>query len=353
MSWRVRGVHRTARWLWTGRDPAARLTRTALLPVSALFRAVVALRTAAYARGLLPVRELGLPAVGVGNLTVGGSGKTPLAAWVAQHYESGGLVPGILLRGHGEDERFVHERLVPAAVVVADPDRVSGARVARKRGAQVLVLDDAYQRLDVRRDLNIAVVAAETSRAVSWPLPAGPWREGLAALDRADLIVVTRKRADRDVAGAVATALAERVPGRPVARCHLGISRLEGMLSGRRLEPEMLRGRQVLASAGVADPEAFAAQVRAAGAGVRLVSWDDHHAYSAADVAWLAGEAQEVDFVLVTEKDAVKLRRRWPAPTGGVGEPLVAVLDVTWEAGEAMVRAALDAVVRDRAEMRL
>lgn len=339
---RGRGAHRVARWLWTARDPAARVARAALLPVSVLFRGVVSLRTAAYARGVLPVRELGLPAVGIGNLTVGGSGKTPLAAWVAQHYETQGLVPGILLRGYGEDERYVHERLVPGAVVVADPDRVAGASAAVRRGAQVLVLDDAYQRLDVRRDLNIVVVAAESSRAVSWPLPAGPWREGLGALGRADLVIVTRKRAGPEVAQAFAESLGQRVPGRPVARCHLGIARLEGMVSGRAVAPEELRGRRVLASAGVADPEAFAAQVRAAGATVRLAAWDDHHPYDDADVAWLAQQGRGTDFVLVTEKDAVKLRRRWPST---VGEPLVAVLDVTWEAGEAAVREALDAVV--------
>ena len=87
-------------------------------------------------------------------------------------------MPGILLRGYGGDEALVHQHEVPEAVVVADPDRAAGAERALAQGAQVLVLDDAYQRLDVRRDFNIAVVSAETTRAVRWSLPAGPWREG-------------------------------------------------------------------------------------------------------------------------------------------------------------------------------
>lgn len=342
MSGRAKGSHRMVRWLWTAGGPAARLARVGLLPLSGLFRAAVAARTAAYDRGFLPVRDLGLPTVAIGNLTVGGSGKTPLAAWVAQQYDLMGWRPGILLRGHGADERYVHERLVPEAIVVADPDRVAGARRAAARGAQVLVLDDAFQRLDVRRDLNIAVVAAEVSRAVPWLLPAGPWREGWSALERADLVIVTRKRASSAVAQELAERISDRMAGRTVARCVLGIVRLEGMISGARHEPEFVRGRRVLASAGVADPEAFAAQVRAAGGRVRLVAWNDHHAYDRQDTEWLAQQAARADVLVVTEKDAVKLRQRWPIDAA---EPLVAVLDVTWEDGEGTVRDALAAVV--------
>ena len=328
--------------MWTAESPMARLARVGLLPLSSLFRAGVAIRTAAYDRGFLPARDLGLPTVAIGNLTVGGSGKTPLAAWVAQQYDLMGWRPAILLRGHGADERYVHERLVPEAVVVANPDRVAGARMAAAQGASVLVLDDAFQRLDVRRDLNVAVVAAEVSRAVPWLLPAGPWREGWDALDRADLVIVTRKRASAVVAEEFAERIGARVTGRPVARCMLGIVRLDGMISGARHPPSLVSGLRVLASAGVADPEAFAAQVRAAGARVRLVAWNDHHAYDREDAEWLVQQAARADVVVVTEKDAVKLRHRWPADAT---EPLVAVLDVTWEGGEDAVREALKAVV--------
>src|SRR5207248_5801426 len=98
------------------------------------------------------------------------------------------------LRGYGGDEPLVHRRLVPEAVVVANPDRVAGAAAARAAGARVLVLDDAYQLLGVARDVNVAVVSAESWAGSPWPLPAGPWRERWEALHRADLIVVTRKQ---------------------------------------------------------------------------------------------------------------------------------------------------------------
>ena len=171
--------HRLIRWLWTSRRVDARLARLALLPFAAVWRVGMAARNLAFDRGWSTVRDLPLPAVGVGNLTVGGSGKTPIASWIAAHYVAKGLVPGILLRGYGRDEVLVHRHQVPGARVVADPDRLAGAERALAEGAEVLVLDDAFQRRDVWRDYNIAVVSAETSRAVPWALPAGPWREGL------------------------------------------------------------------------------------------------------------------------------------------------------------------------------
>jgi tetraacyldisaccharide 4'-kinase len=342
-----RGRRRWIRWLWTGRDPVARLARAALLPVAGLFRVMTVLRSAAYRRKLLPVADLPLPTVAVGNLTVGGSGKTPLAAWIAQYYLGRKRRPAILLRDYGGDERWVHERLAPGALVIPNADRAAGAAQAERDGADVLVLDDAYQRLDVTRDLNLAVVSAESSRAVRWPLPAGPWREGWGALSRADLIVVTRKRATAEAAQEFADELERRAPHAPVAVAHLGLTRLEGMVSGQARDPAGLSGRKVLAAAGIADPESFAVQVRATGARVSLVPFTDHHAYDEQDLDWLVRAAGQADYVVITEKDAVKLRHRWPVT---VAEPLVAVLDLVWESNGDAVRTALDAVITPAAE---
>jgi tetraacyldisaccharide 4'-kinase len=301
----------------------------------------MAARGMAYRYGWLATHDLPLPSVAIGNLTVGGSGKTPVAIWVAQHYVAQGLVPGILLRGYGADETLVHQHAVPEARVIADPDRAAGADRALARGAQVLVLDDAFQRLDVRRDLNIAVVSAETTRAVRWPLPAGPWREGLGALERADAVVVTRKRATLEAALMLAADLQGRVKG-PVAIAHLGLRYLEGMVSGIRHPASTLAGKRVVAASGIADPDAFVAQTKATGAAVQVATWKDHHDYRDEDVAWLAHAAQRADHVVITQKDAVKLRNRWPT---SVPEPLVAMLDLEWEEDGEAIAAALDAVV--------
>jgi tetraacyldisaccharide 4'-kinase len=301
----------------------------------------MAVRESAYRQGWFTVHDLPLPSVAIGNLTVGGSGKTPIAIWTAKYYVSRGLVPGILLRGYGADEVLVHQHAVPEAQVVADPDRAAGAERALARGAQVLVLDDAYQRLDVHRDLNIAVVSAETTRAVRWPLPAGPWREGLRALNRADAVIITRKRASADAARTLAAELGQKVAG-PVAIAHLGLHYVEGMVSGKRHPASTLAGKRVVAASGIADPDAFVAQTKATGAAVQVATWKDHHNYRDEDVAWLAHAARRADHVVITQKDAVKLRNRWPTT---VPEPLVAMLDLEWEDGGDRIAAALDATV--------
>ncbi|HXF96934.1 MAG TPA: tetraacyldisaccharide 4'-kinase, partial [Gemmatimonadales bacterium] len=235
---------RVLHWLWWSRAPAARAVRALLLPAGGIYRGVMLARAAAYAGGWRRPAALPLPAVAVGSLSVGGAGKTPIAAWIAAFYQRRGLVPGVLLRGYGGDEALVHQRLVPGAVVIANPDRIAGAAAALAGGARVLVLDDAYQRLDLARDLNIAVVNAENARAVRWPLPAGPWREGWGALRRADLLVITRRRVGLEDAVRLGAHLSRYCPRAPRAVAQLVPDGFRGMLSERRVAAEALAGRR-------------------------------------------------------------------------------------------------------------
>jgi tetraacyldisaccharide 4'-kinase len=338
---------RLVRDVWHGRSLAAQLARALLLPLSLLYGAVARARAAAYRARWLRTRALPLPAIAVGNLSVGGTGKTPVTAWIAAFLAKRGVRPGILLRGYGGDEQLVHQQLVPEAVVVANPDRLAGASQARAAGARIVVLDDAYQRLDLARDLNVVLVAAEAAEQPVRLLPAGPWREGWGALRRADVIVVTRRRAS----AADATALLARIDPRPrprrpgsggplLATVHLAVEELVGMRSGRRVPLGTLAGKRVIVAAGIADPESLAAQIEAVGATVQLMAYQDHHPYPAADIARLAEAARSADYCVVTLKDAVKLRGRWPEGGGAdVPEPLVADLTVRWEMnGDAMSR---------------
>lgn len=336
--WRARLVRR----LWRRRSWKARAARAMLLPFSALYGAAVTLRAVPYRLRIAQPRRLPLPAIAVGNLSVGGTGKTPLVAWIAAECRRTGRRPGILLRGYGRDEVLLHGQLTPDAVVVANPDRVAGAEVARAHGADVLVLDDAFQVLDTARDLNIALLAAEQAGESPWMLPAGPWREGCGALGRADLLIVTRKRADGETAGALADRLRARWPDTPVAAVRLGLAGLVGLRSGTSAPLDVLRGRRVVAAAAIADPESFAVQVRAAGATVQLTAFQDHHEFSAADVARLVQGAAAADYLVVTEKDAVKLRALWP---DGRPEPLVVRLELTWERNREAVDAAIARVL--------
>ena len=293
--------------LWTRDGAGAR----ALAPLSWLFGAATALRNAAYDRGLLRAHPLGLPTISVGNLSVGGTGKTPMAAWVAQQMIVRGLRPAILLRGYGADEPMVHQRLTPDALVVVDPDRVRGAAKAILLGAQVLVLDDAFQHRHARRDIDIVLVAAEQggSRRL---LPAGPYREPPSALARAHALVVTRKRASIDGAVAVAAQWASANPSCVVAIASLAPADLARVGGAERLPVSALRGQQVLAVSAIGLPAAFEGQLSDLGARVTSLAFADHHAFTDADVARLATRAADADRAVCTLKDAVKLEGRWP-----------------------------------------
>ncbi len=334
-----------AQWLWWSTAATARAARGVLLPFAFAYRTVMSARAKAYRRGWLRRRPLPLPSVAIGNLAVGGAGKTPFAAWTAAYFARRGARPGILLRGYRGDEQAVHQRLVPDAIVVANPDRVAGAATARAAGAQVLVLDDAYQRLDVLRDVNVALVSTESAppRAVAWPLPAGPWREDWNALGRADVIIVTRRRAAIAESHRLAARIAARWPSAVVASVHLAVEGLRGLRSGGRVSLSLLARKRVVVAAGIADPASFAAQVRATGATVQLIAYQDHHPYPAGDIARLALAAKDADYVVVTEKDAVKLRNRWPSDAP---EPLVAELALSWELNGDAVERVLEGVLR-------
>ncbi len=211
------------RWLWYSPGLPARAARATLLAPSAAVAVAGRARAAAYAARVFGVRALPRPTVSVGNLAVGGTGKTPIASWIAAQIAARGLVPGILLRGgRWGDEALVHRRLVPPAVVIEHPDRHAGAALAVTRGADVLVLDDGYQRLDVGRDLNILLLSAEGASA-SQVLPAGPWREGWAALSRADLVGITHKRSSPERAQALQDRVARLAPSAATVTVHLDV----------------------------------------------------------------------------------------------------------------------------------
>ncbi|MBI4500069.1 MAG: tetraacyldisaccharide 4'-kinase [Gemmatimonadetes bacterium] len=323
-------MRRVTAWLWD-HSAGARFARLGLAPASWAFATASAARVSAYRVGWLPQHSLPRPTISVGNLTVGGTGKTPIASWIARFFLARGAKPAVLLRGYGGDEGEVHRRAAAGAVVVENPDRVEAAATAVRAGADLLILDDGFQHLRVRRDLDIVLVAAESLAASRWRLPSGPWRESGRALARAHVGIVTRRRSTPDDAARAAAWMRSRMRlGATVAVAELRVSRLEGLYSGRKLDLSVLQGARVLAAAGIGDPESFAAQLRDQGARVHLRAWRDHHPYADADITGLLQGGRCVDFVVITAKDAAKLRDRWPPQAA---EPLVAALEVCWESG--------------------
>jgi len=299
----------------------ARAARVALRPAAALYAAVVDVRNALYDAAVLPTRATVIPAVSIGNLTAGGTGKTPVAAWMAGRLAAAGAHPGIVLRGYGADEPAVHRVLQPGIPVVTNPDRVAGVRAAADAGADVVVLDDAFQHRRVARVVDLVLVSADHAEAAALQLPAGPYRETVGALARAHVALVTRKAATADAALARAVSVRAEHPALRVAVVHLAPTHLVEVSTATQVPLSWLRGRPVVVACGIGDPAAFAAQLRGAGAAIRLHAFRDHHRFTESDVTRLlaeAGRAGSAKHVVCTLKDAVKLAPLWPGRGAGL-----------------------------------
>ena len=275
----------------------------------------------------------GIRVVSVGNLAVGGTGKTPLAAWVARLVADRGLGVAIVARGYGKDELMLHQRWNPAVHMVADPDRIAGVRRARALGANVAVLDDGFQHRRLARDLDLVLLAAEDPYPARL-LPRGPFRESPGSLARAHGVVVTRRTATAEEARSLARRVRGEHPGLTLAVVAL----LPGPWQDLRGNPADGPVGPTLSAAAVARPGAFAAQVSAAsGNETELVTYPDHHEYTEADARALRTRAGTRTLV-VTEKDAVKLVGLAPL----VEPARVLTQTLQWEEGEEALKSLVD-----------
>jgi tetraacyldisaccharide 4'-kinase len=245
---------------------------------------------------------------------VGGTGKTPIAAWFAQRLREAGATPAIVLRGYGDDEPKVHTLLNPGVDVVADPERARGVETAAARGADVAVLDDAFQHRRLVRDADVVLVSAERGLRPARLLPAGPYREPPAALRRAAVVIVTRKSASPERAAVVANEVVDVARNVPVAIVALVPAALRPAAGadGVDVPVSALENERVLAIAAIGEPESFVRQLSMAGARVDAALFPDHHPFARHEVESLARRAESVDRVVCTLKDAVKLGLLWP-----------------------------------------
>jgi tetraacyldisaccharide 4'-kinase len=296
------------RWLvarWYGRRSTAWL-----VPLELLFRGAVALRRALYARGLLRSEHMPVPVVVVGNLTVGGTGKTPLVLWLADALRARGLAPGIVSRGYGGAARAAPVRVDPAGdagvvgdealllaqrsgcPVVVGARRAQAARVLVEAGVDVVIADDGLQHYALGRDVEILVLDGERGLGNGRCLPAGPLREPASRIAQVDAVVVQEGETGRDpgIAGALHMRLRERA--------------LVPLAGGAPRALSELAGQRVHAVAGIGNPERFFAWLRARGLDVIAHPHPDHAAYRPEDLQF----GDELP-VLMTEKDAVKCAR--------------------------------------------
>jgi len=337
--------------LWYGKDYASAFARTLLTPASLVYGGVVGTRDVLYDIGWLRAHRAPISVVSVGNLTVGGTGKTPVAAWIARGLSARGAHPAIVLRGYGDDEPLVHRSLNRSIPVIVGADRLAAVERAAADGADVAVLDDGFQHRRIARDVDIVLVSAD-----QWDgrearlLPAGPWREPLHAIRRATLVVVTCKASCDDAVDRVHDRLA--TVASTVPRVSVRIVPLELVNTIDRSETRSLSslaGVRVGVVVSIGDPAAFVSQVSALGprfnAKVDARLFPDHHAFTDREVAEVARDLKHVDMVLCTLKDAVKLGARWPR----LGPPLWYVSqDVQVERGVGGLDSVLDGVVRTR-----
>jgi tetraacyldisaccharide 4'-kinase len=304
--------------VWTGRGRRARAVRTLLAPAEAVYRAVVATRGKLYDWGVFGAEDFSVPVLSIGNLSVGGTGKTPVAAWFAGALSTRGVKPGIVLRGYGGDETIVHRKLNEGVPVIEAPDRGRGIREAIAQGVDVVVLDDAFQHRRAGRDADIVLVNADAWSGAPRLLPAGPWREPLRSARRANLVIITRKMAMRSTVEDVRRALANAAPRVPVAVAHLAPGDLRSTVTGQTLPLHVLAGADLTAIAAIAHPDSFFRQLTELGAVVRPHSFRDHHSFTRTEATDLASRASSSDFVVCTLKDAVKLESLWPAEAGSL-----------------------------------
>lgn len=323
------------RW-WRGRaGPAGHVLRLLTLPLELLFRTGVAVRGRGYDLGILPTVRLPVPVISVGNLAVGGTGKTPLAAWIVEVLGELGHRPAVVSRGYGEDELRLHRRWNSAVPVHADPRRVDAGRRAVEGGATAAVLDDGFQHRRLARDLDLVLLSAEHPLPVRL-LPRGPYREPLGALRRADLVILTRKTADEAAVEAWRALVRQAAPDTPVVRVRFQATGWLTLEGGHATPPD----RPALAVAGVAGPETFVAMVRErAGPPSAVLLFPDHHEYGSRDVEEIARRA-EGGTVVTTEKDAVKLC----AHGHRLGDVRVLRIAPVFEEGEALLREAVERV---------
>lgn len=334
--------------------PGASLVRGALRALSVPYRLGAAARSQLYRRGPLRQRSLDVPVISVGNITTGGTGKTPLVVWIARWLGERGLSVALLSRGYGAtapsgsetDEALLLRRYLPSVPHLMGRDRyASGLRAIREHGARCIVLDDGFQHLALARDLDIVVVDCLLPFGFGHLLPRGLLREPLSGLRRADLVVLSRSDL---CSGGEVDAIRNRIqgicPGVPVVTSVHRPGHFIRHGTEEELPLEWAQGRRLYAFSALGNPTAFPRTLeRLDTTVVAHHAFRDHHWYTAADLAEVARAAvsEGAEALVTTEKDAVKI-----AELPGGSPPLfVLAVEFALTDGERHLIAALEGVL--------
>ena len=313
---------------------AAGLQRALLGLAAGLYRAATALRRFYYR---FAARRVDLPVVSVGNLTVGGTGKTPLVALLARRLVAMGHRPVVVSRGYksapgavGDETAALRDELPPVVVQIESPDRYAALRqIVAAEPHDVAILDDGFQHIRLRRDLDIVAVDATRPFGFGHCLPRGLLREPVSALGRAQAVVITRSdQVGPGVLSQIEARVRRHLP--PVGLVLHGSHRPTGllMLDGKGRSVESLKGRRCFAFCGLANPGAFYRTLADLGADLAATrDFADHHAYSRQDIAEMVSAATEAgaEWIVTTTKDFAKVASDELAPAWPQDRPVAAL----------------------------
>lgn len=301
------------------RGLTATALRCGLRVLSVPYRGAVGLRNAMYAVGAQKSHRTAVPVISVGNLTAGGTGKTPLVAYLANHFQQAGKRAVLLSRGYkslpGEvnDEKLVLDRLCPGVPHIQQPDRVSAAAIAiREQQAEVLILDDGFQHRRLHRDLDIVLIDATCPWGFDAVLPRGLLREPVNGLKRAHCAVITRvDLVDETQRQAIRDRIQKVQPRLPIAEVSYPPNELLAA-TGESQPLSAVRGQTVCAFCGIGNPSAFRQNLKAHEVIVpddAFLTFPDHHHYTSSELKAVLESAQKhkASAVLTTLKDLVKV----------------------------------------------
>jgi tetraacyldisaccharide 4'-kinase len=338
------------------RDPLAVAIRGLLRMASLPYGVAVALRNRQYNTARKRVHRCGVPVISVGNLTTGGTGKTPIVCFIATWFEQRGARVAIVSRGYGRgdadanDEAMELQSRLPDVPHVQDPDRVKASRIAIDRhGAELIVMDDGFQHRRLDRDLDIVVIDATCPFGFDHLLPRGLLREPVSNLRRADLVMITRCDA---VPPSIVSDIEQRVrqshPAIPMVRSkHEPTHLLE--FPSTRMPVGTLSGAKVAVVSAIGNPAAFEATVESCDAEIvdsrRLA---DHDSYTTETVPalgqWIESLGDRIERVVCTHKDLVKLKTKVLG-----GRPLQAiVIELTLISDREPLDALLEAILSQK-----
>jgi tetraacyldisaccharide 4'-kinase len=320
--------------------------RAAELPYSWAMR----YRNRRYDRGRAEVHSAGVPVISVGNVTLGGTGKTPLVEWITRWVRDAGVRPAIISRGYGSksgecnDEALELELALPDVPHLQNPDRVAAAlRAVAELRVQALVLDDGFQHRRLARDLDIVVIDALEPLGFGHVFPRGTLREPLIGIRRANLVVLSRAdMLSTEQRWGIQERIDHYAPQVVWCEAEHRIAALVNSM-GHRVGIDLLAGKRAAVFCGIGNPAGFRHTV--AGLGCEIVLWrefPDHHNYTQQDLADLSTWAQQAEIVFCTRKDLVKVR----VPALG-GVPLWAVgIEVSFLGGQEALERRLANVVK-------